>query len=95
MRERNQEVERANRNLLGKISNIMHSNYHSSVRDTTWKKPARLASLNVGERKETLQRINYENQQLLSRLLRGKSHFSNKKAEASHKERAKILKNHG
>ena len=27
--------------------------------------------------------------------MRGKSHFSNKKAEASHKERAKILKNHG
>lgn len=61
MRERNLEVERQNRNLLGKISNIMHSNYHSSVRDTTWNKPARLASLNVGERKETLQRINFEN----------------------------------
>jgi hypothetical protein len=59
--DRNKEIETANRNLLGKICNIMHSNYHSSVRDATWKRPPRLVSLNVGERKGTLARINAEN----------------------------------
>ena len=57
--------------------------------------PRKITSLNARAKKETMQRIAYENQLMLGRLIRGKSTMSVNEWEKSHQARQKLLKRFG
>jgi hypothetical protein len=72
--ERNSNIERENKILLGKMYNIMNSEPAYQTNPI-----ASLSSLNMTVRKQEYDRIAQENQAIMQRILQRDSNFSNQK----------------
>ena len=92
LEDRYMEIDRSNRILLQKMSEIMRNAAPTSAVSQPPKKPPPV-SLNKQLRKTELERINQENQMLLKRIQRAQPMYDHVKWEQNHRAHQGWLKN--
>ena len=91
--ERYQEIERANRALLNRLSSVMRKPGDITGMVNATANQTTHATLNEGFRKKELKRIDNENDKLIQMIERGESSYSRKKMSKDRKQQEKYLKN--
>ena len=93
--ERYMEIERANRALLNRLSDVMRKpgDVVSMVQASLAERENTHKTLNAGHRKKVMKRIDEENEKLITRIESGESTYSRKAWASDRKKQEKYLKN--